>query len=363
MVPYYKNDKGILYYGDALDISRRVKPESVHCCVTSPPYWGLRSYFDSDENQLGLEKTPELYVEHLVEIFKGIKKVLHPSGVIWLVIDDTYSVPSTKRQGELGMDPRVSAKNMIGIPYKTVLALQKDGWVWRCDCIWDAPNKRPEPMDDRPTRTHEYVYFLTKEPYYFYDKIPVFEKIQHSNKFAGDRTKVKDETGDMFRGGHMKKRPLAGKNMRAILRIPIEPTKDPHHAAFPSKLVAKYIKAGTSLKGCCSKCFAPIKRIVEPEDPLNPYESMKVTVGWEPTCKCNADIIPCTVLDPFAGRGTTLMTAEDLGRNWIGVEITPESIEIAKQNIVNRKLGLLPTNVDSIQNGLFNKDELDIAVK
>ena len=385
MVPYHKADKGILYYGDAFNISKSIQPNSIQCVVTSPPYWGLRSYFNSDENQLGLEKTPELYIHHLVEIFKGIRKVLHPTGTVWLNIDDTYCVPSTKREGELGMKPGVPAKNLIGIPWRVALALQADGWWLRCDNIWNKTNCHPEPVRDRPTRSHEYVFLLTKKSHYFYDKIAVYEKLQHGDHFAGDRSKVATESGGMFKGGHDQKRKLTGKNRRSVWNIPTDPTTDPHYAAFPSQLAALCIRAGTSLKGCCSKCGNPIKRIVEDKDKHHwtekrgkgdkwaagkvwgrndgggSYTNELTTVGWEPTCKCAAGTKPCTVLDPFAGRGTTLMTAEMLNRNWVGVEITKESCELAKQNLINRKSGLKP--ITKVPDGLFKGDEIDITLK
>lgn len=385
MIPYYKTKKGVLYYGDAVDIPTRIKPNSVHCVVTSPPYWGLRSYFSSDENQLGLEKTPQLYIEHLVKIFSGIRKVLHPTGTVWLNINDTHCVPSTKREGELGMKPGVSAKNLIGIPWRLALALQADGWWLRCDIIWNKTNCLPEPVKDRPTRSHEYIFLLTKKAHYFYDNVAVYEKLQHGDHFAGNRQKIAIESGGMFKGGHDRKNKLTGKNRRSVWNISTEPTTDPHYAAFPSKLAALCIKAGTPLKGCCSKCGNPIKRIVKDLDERHWTEKRadgdkwatgKVwgrndgggsftnelsTIGWEATCKCCVKIIPCTVLDPFMGRGTVALTAETLGRNWVGAELGEESCELIKQNLTNRKVGLLPST--KVQDGLFKGDEIDIEIK
>jgi len=361
MIQYFKNEHGTLYQGDALDVGSVVEPNSVHCCVCSPPYWGLRSYFNSDDTQLGLEKTPWIYVEKIVSIFREIKKVMHPTGTLWLVIDDTYCVPSTKREGKLGMKPGVPMKNMIGIPWMVALALQKDDWTLRCDIIWDAPNKKPEPMKDRPTRSHEYVFLLTKKSHYFYDQIAIYEEIKHSNIFAGDRSKIKIESGEMFDGGYDRKNILEGKNRRAVWSINTEPNSDPHYAAFPSKLAARCIKAGTSLKGCCSKCGNPIVRVMDDVPIAGTNSTMSTTVDWKPTCKCNAEVVPCTVLDPFTGRGTTAMAAENLGRKWIGIEITPESVELAKQNLLTRKLGLRP--LKDVEDGLFQKDEMDIAIQ
>lgn len=360
MQSYYENNKGILYCGDAFDIPSYVVSESVQCVVTSPPYWGLRSYFNSDEYQLGLEKTPEEYIEHLVDIFRKIRQVLHPSGTVWLVIDDTYCVPSTIRETTLGMKPGVSEKNMIGIPWRVALALQNDGWWLRCDVIWSAKNKLPEPVKDRPTRNHEYVFLLTKKAHYFYDYVEVQEKIVSSSvKCAIDRSKIAEESHDMFKGGRQEKRRLTKKNRRSVWDILVESTTDSHHTGFPEKLVDLCIKAGTSKKGCCSKCYSPIERIEKPKDPKHPYTSELVTVGWKATCNCNADVIPCTVLDLFTGRGTTLMVAEQLGRKWIGTEITKESCEIAKQNLISLHTGGVRATKKA-EDGLFSVEDLNV---
>lgn len=362
MIPYYENSNGVLYNGDAIDVAKWVKPESVHCIVTSPPYYGLRDYFSSDETQLGLEKTPDLFVNHLVEIFREVRKVLHPTGVLWIVINDTYCVPSTKRERELEMKPGVPEKNLIGIPWKLAFALQKDGWWLRCDAIWFAKNKMPQPPEDRPARKHEYIFMLTKKSHYFYNDIAIQEPLpKGSSKFAGDRKKIKRDTGDMFRGGHSFKRELLGKTRTSVWDIPIEATDDGHHAAFPSKLVSLCVKAGTSEMGCCSKCFAPLFPIISDYRTTGSYETPREIIGWESSCKCDAEIIPCTVLDPFAGRGTTLMMAEKLGRRWIGIEVTKEASEIIRQNMITRKFGLKP--ITEPTNGLLSKEEIELEIK
>ena len=364
MIPYYENKNGVLYNGDAIDVATWVKPESVQCIVTSPPYYGLRDYFSSDETQLGLEKTPDLFIEHLIEIFREVRKVLHPTGTLWIVIGDTYCVPSTKRERELEMKPGVLEKNLIGIPWKLAFALQKDGWWLRRDIIWYAKNKMPEPVKDRPVRKHEYIFLLTKKPHYFYDDIAIqepFENGSSESEYMGERSKVVRDTGGMFKAGQPIKRKLLGRAKHSVWMIPIEATDDGHHAAFPSDLVKICVKAGTSEKGCCSKCFAPIVPVIPDYRITKSYETPREIIGWEPSCKCDAEIIPCTVLDPFAGRGTTLMMAEKLGRRWIGIEVTKEASEIIRQNMITRKFGLKP--ITEPANGLLSKEEIELEVK
>ena len=357
MIPYFKTDKGVLYYGDALEIPTRIEENSVHCVVTSPPYWGKVDYLDGEHNQLGLDKTPQLFVERIVEIFRGIKKVLHSTGTVWLNIGDTYCVPSTKREGQLGMKPGVSAKNLIGIPWKLAFALQADGWWIRQDNIWYRRNAPREPMKDRPTTEHEHVFLLTKKAHYFYDQVAVYQSLKAGNRYAGDRKKVTTESGGMFHGGHNRKARLAGRNLGSVWDIPTEGRTDTHYAAFPSKLAVQCIKAGSSPHGCCSTCNAPYKRIIEQ---IN-EDAIPETVGWEPTCKCNSEIKPCTILDPFMGRGTIALMAETLHRHWVGVELNDNSCELIKQNLVNRKIGLLPEVKTS--GGFLDLNTINISVR
>jgi DNA modification methylase len=355
MVPYFKTKHGILYYGDAIDIPTRIEKNSVHCVITSPPYWGKVAYTDN-LNQLGLEKTPKLFIEQMVDIFRGIKEVLHPSGTVWLNIGDTNCVPSTKREGELGMKPGVPAKNRIGIPWKLAFALQEDGWWLRGDNIWYRRNAPREPVKDRPTYEHEYVFLLTKKAHYFYDQVAVYQPLKTGDRYAGNRRKKVTESGGMFDSGHNRKAKIAGRNLGSVWDIPTEGRTDAHYAAFPSKLVARCIKAGTSREGCCTVCNAPYKRIIERSN----EDNIPTTTGWEPTCKCHADKKPCTILDPFMGRGTTALVAAELKRKWVGVELNDESCELIKQNVINRKVGLLP--VVKTSGGLLDLNKIDISI-
>jgi site-specific DNA-methyltransferase (adenine-specific) len=352
MIPYFSNEHGTLYYGNAIDVTKRVKPESVQCVACSPPYWGKVIY--GAEGELGLDETPEDYIEQLVEIFRNIRQVLHPSGTVWLNIGDTNCVPSTVRETTLKMKPGVPSKNRIGIPWRVAFALQKDGWHLRCDIVWWRRNSPREPVRDRPTYEHEYIFLLTKKQHYFYDKIAT--ELPYHGHYAGDRNKIIIESGGMFHGGHNIKAELTGRNLGSVWDIPTQGRTDTHYAAFPDELAARCIKAGTSLKGCCSECHAPIKRLVQRKSKADPW----ITIGWKATCNCNAEIVPCTVLDPFSGRGTTLLMAEKLYRRWIGIELNPKSCELIKQNFTNRQVGLLP--LTEIEDGLFRKDEIDVSI-
>lgn len=359
---YFSSDKGKLYLSDAMSIPQILEPNSVHCVVTSPPYWGHRAYGDdseyakiSDANQLGLNKTPELYVEQLVEIFKGIKKVLHPTGTVWLNIADTNCVPSSARWAVLKMKPNVPAKNRIGIPWKLAFALQNDGWHLRADLIWFKPNAPREPVQDRPTYEHEYLFLFSKKQRYFYDYDDV--ALPYVGHYAGDRRKIAVESGGMYHGGHTIKAQLESRNLGSVWTIPTEPHPDYHYAAFPTKLAARCIRAGASRMGCCSKCFAPIF----PKRERETKADVRRTIGWEPSCNCGADVIPSLVLDPFMGRGTVAITAEKLNRRWVGTELIPKYAELIKQNVLNWKVGLNPYS--EVKDGLLGREQINISIK
>lgn len=368
MVPYFRKEvkiktatgtrinKNVLYYGDAIEIPDRIIENSVHCVVTSPPYWGKVDYLEGEIDQLGLDKTPDLYIQRLVTIFRGIKKVLHPTGVVWLNIGDTYCVPSTKRETILGMKPGVSAKNRIGIPWRLALALQKDGWWLRQDNIWYRRNAPREPVKDRPTTEHEHVFLLTKRSHYFYDQTAVYQELKAGDRYAGDRRKITTESGGMFHGGHNRKAKLAGKNLGSVWDIPTQGRTDSHYAAFPDKLIIQCINAGTSFRGCCSTCKAPFTPVIERE---NEDVAPKI-IDWKATCKCGTSIESCVVLDPFMGRGTTAMMAERLNRRWIGTDKSAEFCELIKQNLTYRESGLRPPIEPA--KGFFNLTRKDVEI-
>jgi DNA modification methylase len=349
--------------------------------VTSPPYWGLRDY--GVEGQIGLEPTPEAYVERLVEVFREVRRVLRDDGTLWLNLGDSYN-----GSGGAGGDyasgglkagqpkypgRRISAlkpKDLVGIPWRVAFALQEDGWYLRSDVIWSKSNPMPESVTDRPTRSHEYVFLLSKQSRYFYDadavRVPYKESTLKRARCANNGNRRKDGGSAQWQRGLNPGRQdawnskvsggvSAGRNLRTVWEIPTQPTPEAHFATFPEALVKPCIMAGTSERGACPECGAPWRRVVE----VTVYDtrpgtntkynggglasgsrnttrkmSMRSEIGWAPTCTCSAgDPIPCTVLDPFGGSGTVAKVARDLGRSSILIEINPEYVQIAKKRL------------------------------
>lgn len=492
-----------IHIGDWVECLRQLPDQSIHCCVTSPPYWGLRDYGtavwkggDSTCNhretelrrgvnlsqsaastrggghkiaeagwiqykdkcarcgavrvdrQLGLEKTPEEYVSKIVEGFREVRRVLRDDGTLWLNLGDTYNFGksrsalscrggyealfaesdkiSRKRTGQL------KVKDLIGIPWRVAFALQADGWYLRSDIIWQKPNPMPESVTDRPTKSHEYIFLLTKSHNYYYDAEAIKEPVtggahprtngKHSRMMleraagregskpnpsrAAINAVLHNQTSALRARNGTKRNPTkivngmrprvpgvgpksaepgsgikanssfnaamvaltARRNKRSVWTVATAPYKQAHFATFPPKLIEPCILAGTSAKGCCPKCGAPWKRIIEkitfgkvdyngkhsdqnyagrnmlatcraarlagaPHD--GPFSGTK-TLGWKPTCNCQSDMgipitpIPCTVLDPFGGSGTTGMVALEHGRKSILIELNVDYVEMGK---------------------------------
>ena len=320
--------------GNVLDRLKDIEEKSIQCVVTSPPYWGLRDYgtakwvggdkecdhvekipFSDNtgirdhkkettkkeiegksiqykskckkcgairkDSQLGLEETPEEFVNNLVKVFKEIKKVLKDDGTLWLNLGDSYSGNNSRasNNGRAGYGNKregvymktgkgLKTKDLVGIPWRVAFALQSDGWYLRQDIIWHKPNPLPEPVKDRCTKAHEYIFLLSKSPQYYYDSDAIRDKPHYGEE--------------------------VGANKRSVWSINVKPYKKAHFATFPEKLPELCIKAG-SKKG---------------------------------------DI----VLDPFFGSGTTGWVAQRLGREWLGIELNPEFIKIAEERFVQREL-------------------------
>jgi len=249
------------------------------------------------------------------------------------------------------------------------MALQRDGWYLRSDIIWSKPNCMPSSVQDRPTTSHEYLFLLTKRARYYYDAEAVKEPCEVAPHAPGNKTDNGRLTASM---GHCEepKRVWAAdgkRNRRSVWTIATEPFSGAHFATFPRKLIEPCILAGTSAKGCCPSCGAPWQRVMEKTDEPDTsakgsrFDAGKTaardggdrtqegertttrTVGWRPTCDCDAgDPIPCTVLDPFLGSGTTACVAIEHGRAWVGCELNAEYAKIAEQRIAGarEKLGL-----------------------
>jgi len=275
--------------GDALDTLKRMKPASIDTCITSPPYWKQKNY--KHEHQLGQEKTPEEFVDKLRQVFREVKRVLKPTGSLWLSIDDTYR-----------------NKQLLGIPWRLALAMQEDGWVLRSEIIWDKRGTCPEPVRDRPTRNHEPVYLFSKSKNYHFDMDAVREP--HDNPWAIDCIKKAQETGatrpENYNAFDREQRlakgqkgitraqygammnPL-GKPPRTVWTITTQKRKEAHFASFPDELARKCLAAGCAKGG--------------------------------------------VVLDPFCGRGTAGLAAIELGRKFIGIELVTANATLARRSL------------------------------
>ncbi len=316
---------------DVFDGLAQLEDESVQCVVTSPPYWGLRDY--GIEGQIGLERTPDEYVEKMVAVFREVRRVLRGDGTLWLNMGDSYSsggrtsydpdrVSKTSglanNSSGIGRNtpPWAKPKDLIGIPWRVAFALQADGWYLRSDIIWHKPNPMPESVTDRPTKAHEYVFLMTRNAKYFYDADAVRESItSQTQERIADPANQPSQTasrGPRHRGLHAQTKlpPLQGshgtmghdghgmrmgekwnnpngRNARTVWTIPTQPYDGAHFAVFPTAIPERCIKAGS-----------------RPGD---------------------------TVLDPFGGSGTTPMVARGLGRNAIVIEINPEYVRLIEK--------------------------------
>ena len=381
--------------GHVLDELRAMPDESVQCVVTSPPYWGLRNYntppvtfSDGWTGDHGLEPKPGLWVAHEVEIFHELRRVLRSDGTLFLNVGDSYASgnrgawkgnrvkDATSMQGHQEESDDVATppnrlpqeglkdKDLCMMPARLALALQADGWYLRADIIWAKPNPMPESCRDRPTKSHEHIFLLTKDKRYFYDVDAIREE---SSGLTGGAFGAGGKEVGRLRNDAGQKRPpdTGGRNCRDVWRyeevrdpdvwdIPTHAFPQAHFATFPPKLPERCIKAGTSERGCCPTCGTPWKRVVEKVKAEAAFRSSKYTAqphgvsnsehnggvwqgttrGWQPGCKCDAgEPVPCTVLDPFCGAGTTGLVADRLGRDFIGIELNPEYAEMARKRI------------------------------
>jgi DNA modification methylase len=374
---------------DVMEGLRQLPDESVHCVVTSPPYWGLRDY--GVDGQIGLEATPDDFVARMVDVFSEVRRVLRSDGTCWVNMGDSYasawvcnrrnvvgngSLESGKRADRPNrLVGGLKEKDLVGMPWRLAFALQASGWWLRSDVIWNKPNPMPESVTDRPTKSHEYVFLLTKAERYFYDAEAIKEATtqplgvprltgQHKADAGGFTT---NGTGNSSLGSNQGE---ASRNKRSVWTIATSPFPEAHFATFPPELPEICILAGTSQKGCCAKCGAPWGRATEKIDTgrrqkmadgwdtaegghgtvhRNGREKgqsgvpvmASVTTGWEASCSCNADAIPCTVLDPFSGAGTTALVADRLQRNAIGIELNPTYAAMSERRINGDRGALL----------------------
>ena len=328
--------------GDCLDLLKAMPDQSVHCCVTSPPYWGLRDY--GHEGQRGLEKTPDEYVRRMVPVFCEVRRVLRDDGTLWLNLGDSYAgggrggnppesgylkqgtnagslVPSSPVP--VGLKP----KDLVGVPWRVAFALQADGWYLRQDIIWAKPNPMPESVRDRCTKSHEYIFMLSKSPRYYYDADAIAELVASSlarlsqpnleNQHGSDRVPGKTNgpmkavrrktswKGSTFTKGKTAEHQLGRsqsedsrkqdvveqeiRNRRSVWTVTTKPFKGAHFATFPPDLIEPCVLAGCPAGG--------------------------------------------TILDPFGGAGTTGLVANRAGRSAILCELNPDYVEMAAARI------------------------------
>jgi DNA modification methylase len=372
-------EKVKMLYGNVFDKLKTLPKESVHCVVTSPPYYGLRDY--GVDGQIGLESTPEEYVENMVNIFREVRRVLRDDGTVWLNLGDSYNGsggPGSQYDGKAAAGYKgefrkfnnpnrsidtLKPKDLIGIPWRVAFALQADGWWLRQDIIWHKPNPMPESVKDRCTKAHEYIFLLSKSKQYHYDHEAIKEssvdpegsEARYDYSFGGKKSEHLLETNQVHT------RPIGvrefdGKrNRRSVWTVATKPFKEAHFAVFPPDLIKPCILAGTSSKGCCSKCGAPWVRKVERTPMKKKLSGRKEqlgvkgktccsgkmvsppkskTVGWEPSCNCKTeDVVPCIVLDPFIGSGTTGEVALKTNRRCIGIELNKEYKKIIDKRL------------------------------
>jgi DNA modification methylase len=267
--------------GDCIEGMRTLADESVHCVVTSPPYYGLRDY--GVDGQIGLEESPDAYVAKMVDVFREVHRILRNDGTVWLNLGDSYA----------------SGKQLLGIPWRVAFALQADGWYLRQDIIWHKPNPMPESVTDRCTKAHEYIFLLSKSERYYYDNEAVREPVSQSSlkraeyKWDCDRPSTKNASmgGD---GIHVEKMGTRfvnpeGRNRRSVWTVATKPYAEAHFAVYPPKLIEPCILAGCPVDG--------------------------------------------TVFDPFNGSGTTGYVALCNNRHYIGTELNPEYVALTDKRL------------------------------
>jgi DNA modification methylase len=382
MTAYFRTASGTLYQGNVLDILRTLPEQSIYTCVTSPPYWGLRDYgtvpliwggLPNCEHiweaqvlksrggvvnpekaslvpqrlaagdlrgkggiksnycricgawlgSLGLESHPDMFIEHLVEIFREVRRVLRDDGTAWLNLGDTYAGggyrSSTARENQKGWKGQkqetnkgtagftskqtvtpegYKSKDLMGIPWRTALALQDDGWYLRQDIIWAKPNPMPESVKDRCTKSHEYIFLLAKSQQYYYDINAIKEPCSPSNISDYMARQTMDNKSDhggtrsdlgRSREDYMPEDLMRTK--RSVWNVTPKPYKGAHFAVFPKELILPCILAGAPKGGA--------------------------------------------VLDPFFGSGTTGLVCEENDRKWIGIELNPEYCDLAQRRLAS----------------------------
>jgi site-specific DNA-methyltransferase (adenine-specific) len=323
--------------GDAHDRLRHLPDASVDCLVTSPPYFRLRNY-DAD-GQIGVEQHVDDWVDQVEAISEQVKRVLVPTGTFWLNLGDTYA--THPRQG-------AARKSLLLGPERLLLRLQSDGWIVRNKLVWAKPNPMPISVTDRLACTYEVLYVLVKQPTYFFDldaiRVPHKTSVARHHRPQPKRSSRASWLGPNGLGdnglaaikaqgrvGH----PL-GKNPGDVWTIATGGYRSAHHAIFPLKLAEQMIAAGCP-ETRCVRCRLPWKRRL-----IRALGGTATRAALAPTCDCHAPSEPGLVLDPFIGSGTTGVAAENLGRDWLGVELNPAFAAIARERIAANRMAHAP---------------------
>ena len=312
-------------------------------CVTSPPYYALRNYNNNPE-QIGLEPTLGQYIENMVAVFTEVHRILKPHGTLWLNLGDSYNGSGGAggdynkggiKEGQPKYtgrnEPNLKRKDLMGVPWRVAFALQDAGWWLRQDIIWHKPNCMPEPVKDRCTKNHEYIFLLTKREKYFFDHVAIKEPVLEDSLKRAQNSWDSDHPSTGFHGQgihteQMGKRFVdpSGRNKRTVWTVNPKPYKGAHFAVYPPDLIEPCILAGSSAKGCCADCGAPYVRIIEGAELAHvdfsdrneqtgvghrhrkvgqQYDNWRKknphrTVGWQPTCECHGKLVMKDVVIP-----------------------------------------------------------------
>lgn len=338
--PAYQDNLVRFYVCDILTGVRSLPKSSVHCCVTSPPYLGLRSYLPADHPfkslEVGCEASLDAYVERLVGIFREVGRVLRPESTLWLNLGDCYNSGlsgayahstlvggrvnqehSNRGEGARPAFPGLKPKDLVGLPWRVAFALQNDGWYLRSEITLAKRNPMPQHVIDRPASATEKLFLLTKRPSYFYDALAARESAEY-----------------------------ASHNLRDWWPLTSAPYAGSHYATFSPEIPLRCIRAGSSERGVCSICGAPYQRVLDRYDTGERGKSdvpvaAKQTTGWQPMCSCleaSREIVPATVLDPFCGSGTTLEVARRLGRRSIGLDLDERCTALLEGRMGNQEV-------------------------
>ena len=351
--PFWTNGIATLYQSDARQIP--IPDQSVHCVVTSPPYFGLRVYRSDSDAMIGLEETVPGWIDSMLEVMAEVKRVLRDDGVLWVNLGDSYGHgTSSGRQrsptdglGDGTMDAQNAvnrngqdAGQLLMIPARFALAMQDAGWILRSDVIWAKKSCMPESLNGtrwegdtlrrgswRCTSSHEHLFQFVKSMGYYSDgeavktaATEVSRKV-HANGSQNDTPNNNNPMGSLGSQSNANRRNVWSD-------ISPEPYGGEHYATFPSDLPRLCIQASTSEAGVCADCGSQWARVVDATE-------------WRPTCTCNADKVPATVLDPFAGTGTTLLAAMRLGRRSVGVDLSTDYLAQAVKRLEKQPLPML----------------------